>query len=596
MHQFAGTSLKTRLYLLVLAAFIPVTLLIVYVAQEQRTIEKEAILDKTRLMAQAAADAENMQVEATRDLMAAVAGAFRRFDAQPAGMSSLLADLIGYTQGYAAFGIIDPAGRLMAGSNPAMMEKVYSDRDWVGTTLEQKDLTMGAYHGERINGEPVLYIARPIKDDSDDIVAVAFAALNLNWMNRNIFIQLNELPEGSRLILMDENDVLLRYETDKRRWTLPPAFDPLLRRQMAVRASGALIAADEDGKPWLYAFARLESAFRQHRVFVVLEVPKSVALAASNRIFIRNLTLLALSAGMAMLSIWWAADVFILRRVVAMARVSRLIAAGDLRARIGKSGIRDELSHLAGVFDEMAASLQMRMEREEQVMASLERSREQLRRLSAYQNEVREQERIRIAREIHDQLGQLLTIFKMDLSWIQKHMPAADDPMKEKLEGLSRLIGEALEKLHAVTAELRPVILDDFGLAAAIEWQAEMFRKHSGIACRLENNGYEPDLPREHATALFRIFQEVLTNIIRHAQADNVIVRLAKHGDELVLQVTDNGRGITEEEVNSAQAFGLLGIRERLYPLGGRVAFVGRPGQGTSVTIHLPLPKEGDSP
>lgn len=128
---------------------------------------------------------------------------------------------------------------------------------------------------------------------------------------------------------------------------------------MAGRASGALITAGEDGKPWLYAFARLESAFRQQRVFVVLEVPKSVALEASNRIFIRNLTLLALSAGMAMLSIWWAADVFILRRVAAMARVSRLIAAGDLRARIGKSGIRDELSHLAGVFDEMAASLQI---------------------------------------------------------------------------------------------------------------------------------------------------------------------------------------------------------------------------------------------
>ena len=158
-----------------------------------------------------------------------------------------------------------------------------------------------------------------------------------------------------------------------------------------------------------------------------------------------------------------------------------------------------------------------------------------------------------------------------------------------------QLIDQGMDNLHAVIAELRPVILDDFGLAAAIEWQVEQFISRSGIGCRFENGDFEPDLPKDQETALFRVFQEILTNVIRHAQADDVIVRLEKHDGELMLQVEDNGRGITDDEIRSPHAIGLLGIRERLYPFGGRVAFEGQPGKGTVVTIHLPLLQEGES-
>ena len=596
MNQFAGISLKTRLYLLVLAAFIPVAILIVYVAEEQKTIEKSAILQRTKLLAQTAAEAESLQVEATRDLMVAIAEISHLIHNQPQRMSGLLADLLGQNKGYAAFGIVDPTGRLIAGSNSSQTKNDYSNQEWLFSTLEQKNLVMSPYQGEHIDGAPVLYIAYPIFETRQEAVAVAFAAIDLNWMNRSIFKQLTELPQGSRLTLEDENQVLLQYEVDKARWTVPQSLDPQLQQQILGQTSGVLIYEDKMGISRIYAFAHLESTFRQSRVSLVLEIPSDVALAASKRIFVRNLALLTISALLAVLAIWWAADVFILRRVSAMVRTSRRLAAGDLQARIGRIGVRDELSHLAGVFDEMASSLQMRMEREEQVAASLKSSREQLRRLSAYQNDVREQERTRIAREIHDQLGQLLTILKMDLAWMKRRMATIDRSMEKKMEGMFQVIEEALENLHAVTAELRPVILDDFGLVAAMEWQADMFRNRSGIECKVENNGFEPDLPINHATAIFRIFQEVLTNIIRHAEADDVVVRLEKHEGELFLQVADNGRGITDEEINSPHAFGLLGIRERLYPVGGRVDFEGRPGQGTRVTIHLPMPQKGDTP
>jgi signal transduction histidine kinase len=327
----------------------------------------------------------------------------------------------------------------------------------------------------------------------------------------------------------------------------------------------------------------------------VLEIPKVLALAASRRIFARNVALLVVSALIAVLSIWWASDVFILRRVRAMVRASRQLAAGDLSARIGKIGVRDELSHLAGVFDEMAASLQERIAREAQVMASLEQSREQLRNLAAYQQEVREQEKIRIAREVHDQLGQSLTIMSMDLTWIKKHLSNRSSKIDEKISGMFNVIEDALERLHTVTAELRPVILDDFGLAAAIEWQVEEYSKRIGIECRMEPTGFEPDLPKGQATAIFRIFQEILTNIMRHAQAKEVVVKMEAGNGDLILQVRDDGRGITESEVNDPKAFGLLGIRERLYPFGGQVTFDGRPGLGTLVTVRLPISPKGEN-
>ncbi len=593
MKQFAGVSLKTRLYLLVLTAFIPVTIIIFYVTEEQKTIEKDAILHKTELMAQMVVSTENLQVETTRDLTAAMAETFDALDGQPERLSPFLSQLINHTKGYKTLGIVDSTGVLIAGSRPDRMETDYAGKKWLSSSLKRQGLIMGSYHGERIDGQPVIYFARSIFDSSGDAVAVVFAALDLNWMNRGFFNQLAELPANSRLILANENQLLLQYEVDTTRWASAQPIDPVLQKRIDNQPSGVLAADDENKKTWIYAFSRLESTFQQGRVYVVLKIPQSVAMATSNHIFTRNLILLIISALMAALAIWWAAEKFILRRVGAIVHASRQLAAGDFRARIGRIGMRDEISHLAGVFDEMAQTLQMRIEREEQAKTSLKQSREQLRRLSTYQNDVREQERIRIAREIHDQFGQSLTILKMDLAWMKKHFSTVDSAVDKKLATMIQLIGEAMENLHAVTAELRPGILDDFGLAAAIEWQVDTFQNRTGVNCRFLNDGYEPELTKDQATALFRIFQELLTNIIRHAQAKEVIVRLENRDGELRLQVADDGRGITEDEINSPHAFGLLGIRERLYPLGGQIVFKGPSEQGTCVTIHLPLDEKG---
>jgi PAS domain S-box-containing protein len=224
----------------------------------------------------------------------------------------------------------------------------------------------------------------------------------------------------------------------------------------------------------------------------------------------------------------------------------------------------------------------------------LHSSREQLRNLTAYLESVREQERTNIAREIHDELAQALTALKMDLSWLHNKFQPDQVQLIEKTRSMSGLVDDTIQVVKRISAELRPGILDDLGLVAAIEWQADEFQNRTGIICRV--NVYPDDLPadQESSTAIFRIFQETLTNIARHALATRVTVDLAEETGSLKLRVVDNGIGISEEQIHDSKSFGLIGMRERVYPWGGHVIIKGLPGKGTTVEVDLPH-KKGDA-
>jgi len=595
MKQFKGTSLKIRLYLFVLVAFLPVSIFIFYIAEEQKADETDAIYQSTLDLAREAVNEENQQLESTRNILEAVSSAYQAAEFPTQGLSDFLKKMLQRTKGYAQFGIIQQNGQLTASSDSSLIASNFSDKPWFMKCLQNNELVIGQYHGEKINDQPILYFALPVSNIPAQTRTVIFAAVSLTYMNRGIFKRLSDLPTGSKLTLIETSQGMLSYNVDQARWFIPESDDIALYQQIVNQKSGTLSTEDANGAKWVYAFAPLESAFRERPISVILQVPRARALHVSNINFIRNLSLLIISALIAILSIWWVSNVFILKRLEAMARVSRDLAAGNLDARIGKFGPDDELTHLAGVFDEMATALQARIVREEHVMETLKRSREQLRQLAAHQQAVREEERQRIAREIHDQFGQSLTVLKLDLSWLKKRLPNDTQNVEEKINSMSQVIDTTLNDLHAVTAELRPVILDDFGLAAAIEWQLEEFRSHSGITCLFNNSGFEPELLKEQAIAVFRIFQEILTNIIRHAHADEVVVDLERRNENLILIVQDNGRGITWEEINHPRSYGLLGMRERLYPWNGVVSFEGQPDRGTQVTVQLPIVSKGDT-
>lgn len=216
----------------------------------------------------------------------------------------------------------------------------------------------------------------------------------------------------------------------------------------------------------------------------------------------------------------------------------------------------------------------------------LRTSHRRLRELAAHLEAVREHERASIARELHDDLGQVLTALKMDLSSLQRELSGERIDIRPRTDAMSELVSQALAVSKRLSADLRPGVLDDLGLAAAIEWQAQQFEERIGVKCRVVVQ--EVSLEPRCATALFRICQEALTNVARHAQATLVELRLTARGRDVVLKVTDNGRGITEHQMSDPHSFGLMGMRERVHPYGGEVKIVGHPGKGTTVTALLP--------
>jgi two-component system sensor histidine kinase UhpB len=223
----------------------------------------------------------------------------------------------------------------------------------------------------------------------------------------------------------------------------------------------------------------------------------------------------------------------------------------------------------------------------------LRHSREQLRALTGRLETLREAERTRIAREIHDELGQNLTGLKMDLLWMEQHLgqwqslPAAN-AILDRVGGATELVDGIICTVQEIAAELRPSVLDKLGLGTALQYEARRFQDRAGIPCEVRIPETELALTAEVSTAFFRVFQESLTNVARHAHATKVEAELKAEPQALVLRLRDNGDGITEADIANPQSFGLLGMKERVAHLGGEVVFQSHPGQGTLVTVRVP--------
>ncbi len=223
------------------------------------------------------------------------------------------------------------------------------------------------------------------------------------------------------------------------------------------------------------------------------------------------------------------------------------------------------------------------------VESELAASREQLRGLTARLQAAREEEGARISREVHDELGSALAGLKMDVAAIRRNLGETEAQRLARLEALSAQIDGTVQMVRRIYTDLRPALLDDFGLAAAMEWQLSELKNRGGIDGRFMTNVENLVWNAEGSIALFRVFQEALTNVVRHAQASKVDVRLIRDGDELELMVQDNGRGIRPVDQAGAKSLGLAGIRERVRLLDGQCQITGAPGEGTTVLIRLPL-------
>jgi PAS domain S-box-containing protein len=228
--------------------------------------------------------------------------------------------------------------------------------------------------------------------------------------------------------------------------------------------------------------------------------------------------------------------------------------------------------------------------------AALERSKEELRELGSLSQSLREREKSQVARELHDELAQALTALKMDVTWIAERLAPAEKGVSEKLSGVLAMLDSTVAATRRIAADLRPLLLDDLGLVAAVEWLVQNFIERTGIACELAMGSQDLDLREPHASAVFRIVQESLTNAARHARPTRVEVTLQRSGNAVHLKVRDDGRGFSMTDRRKPKTFGLMGLRERAALLGGETRIQSEPGRGTSIEATIPLAEEGVQP
>jgi signal transduction histidine kinase len=285
----------------------------------------------------------------------------------------------------------------------------------------------------------------------------------------------------------------------------------------------------------------------------------------------------------------------ILKPILSLTKATEKFGKGDLSHRASVV-TNDEIGILAATFNKMADSraeninqLQNEIAERKRAVKEVKTSRERLRNLSAHLQTVREEERKRIAREIHDELGQTLTILKLNLTLLREDLSEDNPKITEKISPMINLIDTTIKSVKEMITSLRPRLLDDLGLTAALEWQVDDFRLRTGIECTVSIHPEEIVTDSERSTAIFRTLQETLTNIARHARATKVDVTLYQSDNIIELRVEDNGRGITQEELSDPKSFGLLGMRERAYYWGGSVDIQGAKNEGTVVIVKLPL-------
>lgn len=223
----------------------------------------------------------------------------------------------------------------------------------------------------------------------------------------------------------------------------------------------------------------------------------------------------------------------------------------------------------------------------------MKESNEQLRQLTSYLQEVREEEQKRIAREVHDELGQQITGLKMNIAWLRRKLEAVGglEQAREKLGETDSLLDSAVQTIRKIASELRPSVLDDLGLLPALEWQTREFTKRFGIRVDLNTPSSLPEMEPPIATGIFRLYQESLTNIARHAGASRVTAQISLNDSQLTLTVSDNGKGFDLHEARNRKTLGLLIMKERVQKLNGQMEIHSEPGEGTRIRIELPLRK-----
>jgi len=572
-------TLRGRLILLVCFATVPALSFIFFAAVKEREAALERMETEARhlgsLTSREHAHQLNGGMNLVRRLSHVVPCARPQHSDAPACPDYLPTLLSGFPQ-FANIGVADPDGEVICSAAPIQRSANLRTNNAFERAISSAEGETGTYVVGFV-GRPVLHLAQAIRDGHGAPCAVAFVAVELGWLDQ--LAEQANLPADYSLLITDRTGrVLARSGAPTHDAAggrpIPALADALGRPRGAVLEIGNpptsryFVATEMQGTPG---------------VFVVAGLPHERVQGTANRAFYRTLVGLIFVTIFAIASAIVAAELSVLRVLRALTRAVRRFGAGDLSARAPLPGSHGELRELAVSFSNMAEALAAR-QRE-----ALE-AQDRLRALSHRLQTARDEQAGRIARELHDELGQMLTSLKMELSTVcrvcsRDGYPAAGDLAVVKM---SEQIDSAIDSVRRISSELRPPVLDRLGLAAAIDWLVRDCRARSGLTIVLHVTDLPEPLDGLVSITIFRIVQEALTNVVRHANATEVNVDLVSDESTLSLTIADNGRGIDDAAAEGPQSLGILGMRERIHLLGGSFHIRGELGKGTTISVEVP--------
>jgi signal transduction histidine kinase len=570
--------------LLVGLASLPALAFLLYSASQQRHAARQKVEHDAIRLARLASREHARQITGARELLSTLSRVPLGWRRGLVQCPEFLPAVLRGFRYFANLGVLSPAGKIFCSVVPPPGEIDMGALPVFRRALASHQVEVGEYQIGLIVRKPVLILASAVRDGTGAVQAVPFVALDLAWFNQ--LPEEADLPPDSVFTIADRRGTILMRSVDSEKWVgtmMPRARETRERRQ------GVIDRTDPDGVRRLVAFAPLAGI---DGVQVSVAIPADRAFSAANR----TLALSLVGFGLILLFVAVAgslgAELFVLRGIRDLERATHRLGTGDLSVR---SRVRDgegEIAELARAFNDMADALQQREADATSARRELEASEERLRALSQRLQRVRDEEATRIARDLHDELGQTLTVLKLDLAWLGRRLKAADrmsEALAERVAGMVALVDENVRFVRKIATELRPGVLDQVGLAAALEWQARDFAARTQIHCDLHlgpvRSGLGPDL----STAVFRIFQEALTNVSRHAKARSIQVDLREEESVLSMVVRDDGAGISPGDASGEASIGILGMRERAHLVGGELEVAGAPGRGTTVSVRIPL-------
>ncbi len=579
-------KLRVRQLVLVCLATLPALAFILYFTSYQRMEARRSVEVEAVHLTRLASREHVRQIAAARELLLTLAQNTALWTSKEAVCPKLLPTIFpGFRQSL-NLGILNRDGTLLCSVVPPQKTVNMSETAVFTRAMNSHSVEAGDYQIGLIVQKPVLVLAYAMRNASDSVRQVLFVALDLMWFNE--LTSEVDLPEGSSFTIVDRHGVILAHpQSSNSEWIGKPLpysarFIRLIEQRQPV--AGVLEERDLDGTDRLLAFAPIKGI---EGVYVMVGIPRDQAFAETNQTMLYSLLGLILVVIFAIATGWIGTEVFILRDIRGLTRTARQLEEGDLTARSSVRRGIDEIHTLSRAFNSMATALDYR--HREALLAQ-----EQLRALSQRIQKARDEESFRISRELHDQLGQNLTAHKIDLNSLKRQVgkdlasEADQATLMSRIDEMTERVESSIQFVRHIATQLRPSLLDQLGLDAAMEKYAEEFETTTGIRCHVDLHATGKDLSSQASLNVFRIFQEALTNVSRHAQATVVWVDLYEKESLLHLMISDNGKGMSPSLFSHSQSLGLMGMRERAKLLGGALTIKSSEGAGTTVLLTIP--------